>query len=134
MQKHILYSNRNKDFIIILHACPSNTHACPDNILACPNNADGSFQWYITDCPNRENAREIEGQSYESFTLSTETIAECYKDKWLYCKRTLPDCDDNEGYVYLSEDLIEMISKNQFDTIEFFDETGNIREDVGYKG
>lgn len=116
MKKFILLSC-DGHFVIIIHACP---------------NAVGRFQWYLVDDPNSEKESNIDGQIYESITISSDTICNEYQDKWLCCKCEVLDDKYIEGCVYLTNNFIEMIKNNQFDEINFFDKDGNIRKDVNY--
>lgn len=116
MEKYIILGV-DGNFIVIVHACP---------------NAVGKFQWYLVDEPNEDVKFALDGHIYESVTISNDTISEKYQNKWLCCKCEIGDDKYTEGFVYLSNNFIEMISVNQFDRIEFFGENGNIRNDISY--
>lgn len=116
MEKTILLSC-DGNFVIIIHACP---------------NAVGKFQWYLVDDPNSEKESNIDDQIYESITISSNSICNEYRDKWLCCQCEVSDDKYAEGCVYLTNNFIEMIKTNQFDEIAFFDKDGNIRNDVSY--
>jgi len=117
MEKYIILGIDGM-FIIVVHACP---------------NAIGKFQWYLVDEPNDEKEYILNGQVYESITISSNNIGNEYpKNKWLCCRCEVEDENYNEGCIYLTNDFLEMITINQFDTINFIGKDGNIRNDVGY--
>lgn len=116
MKKHIILGT-DGTFIVIIHACP---------------NAIGKFQWYLVDEPNDENEYILDGQIYESITISSTDISNKYQNKWLCCKCKIEDDNYIEGCVYLSNDFCKMINTNQFDVINFFGKDGNIRKEISY--
>lgn len=113
MVKHIILGT-DGTFVIIVHACPGSI---------------GKFQWYLAGELNTGEKYILDGQIYESVTISSDTINNKYQNKWLYCKY---EGEYIEDYVYLTNNFSEMISANQFDTIGFFGKDGNIRNDVSY--
>lgn len=115
-KKYICVNNDN-DFCIILHACP---------------NAIGKFQWYWMDEPNNEIKKNIEGEVYESITISSQQIKEKYINKWLACHCDVSDETYEEGCVYLTDNVIDMIRENQFDNISFYDEKGMTKANFYY--
>ena len=64
MENYITYSKTAGEFFIIAHACPGKT---------------GEFQWYLVDDPNETKEEVLEGQIYESITLSNAKIKELYE-------------------------------------------------------
>ena len=116
MHKTIVLKD-NKTFIVVAHACPK---------------AIGEFQWYLVDDPNSDKEYIIDGEEYESIVLSNDVINDTYKNKWLCCKCNVNGEIYSEGCIFLSDDFIEMISKNQFDEIQVCDEDGNIRTGFRY--
>lgn len=132
MKKFIILQN-NGEFIAIFHAAPHKI---------------GEFQWYLRYEPDEstisvENASHfiekvktttIDNAIFESISFSSEEIRKWLKGKWLgcVCKIEGEKNSYDEGYVYLTDDFIEIIKRNQFDSIEFFGEDGNIRGDVNY--
>lgn len=116
MESYILLKT-NGEFVVIVHACP---------------HAIGKFQWYLVDEPNSENKYILDGQTHESIVILSNEICNEYLDKWLCCKCEIGDDNYTEGCVYLSNDFLKMIRTNQFDIINFFDEDGEIRNDIGY--
>lgn len=117
MDKYIIVDSA-ENFVIIVHACP---------------NVIGKFQWYLVDEPNSARKYIMDGQVYESITISCDDICAKYLNKWLCCKCEIEDNNYYiEGCVYLTSDFLEMIKLNQFDTINFFGKDGNIRNDISY--
>lgn len=116
MEKYIVLGT-DGTFVIIVHACP---------------NAIGKFQWYLVDEPNSEKKYILDGQVYESFIISSDDICIKYLNKWLCCKCEIENDNYIEGFVYLTNDFLEMIKANQFDIINFFGNDGNIRNDISY--
>jgi len=116
MEKYIILGT-DGTFVVIVHACP---------------NAIGKFQWYLIDDPNSEKEFLLDGQIYESITISSDNISNEYQNKWLCCKCEVEDDNYIEGCFYLSNDFLEIISVNQFDVINFFGKDGNIRNDISY--
>lgn len=116
MEKHIILG-ADGTFLVIAHACP---------------NAIGKFQWYLVDEPNSEKEYFLNGQIYESITISSTYISKKCQNKWLCCKCEIGDDKYIEGCVYLSDDFCKMINTNQFDVINFFGKDGNIRNDIEY--
>lgn len=116
MEKYIILGT-DGTFVIIVHACP---------------NAIGRFQWYLADEPYGEKKNILNGQVYESITISSDDICAEYLHKWLCCKCEIENDNYIEGCVYLTNDFLEMIKANQFDIINFFGTDGNIRNDISY--
>lgn len=102
MEKHIILGTHGA-FSITIHACP---------------NAIGKFQWYLVDDPNDEKEYILDGQIHESITITSTDINNKYQNKWLCCKCKVGDDNYIEGCVYLSNDFYEMITVNQFDTMD----------------
>lgn len=116
MEKYII-SGADGKFVVIVHAYP---------------NTIGKFQWYLVDEPNSKKEYILDGQIYESITISSDNISNKYQNKWLCCKCEVEDDNYIEGCVYLSNDFLKIISVNQFDVINFFGKDGNIRDDISY--
>lgn len=116
MRKFLLLFENN-EFIIILHACP---HCLRE------------FQWCIADGADCRNLKNIENQTYESISLSSEIIRDKYNQKWIYGKHKHNEEWQNGEAVLLSDNFIDIIRNNQFDNIAFFGTDGNIRTDVEY--
>lgn len=118
MQKFILLYD-NGEFLVIFHAAP---------------NKLGDFQWYLMNEPKECSETNISKEVYESIVLTSEDIEKYYQGKQLACHCKIDDEKHayNEGPVYLTSNYIEMIKINQFDSISFLNEHGNICCDVGY--
>ena len=116
MHKTIVLKD-NKTFIVVAHACPG---------------ARGEFQWYLVDEPNDSKEYIIDGEEYESITLSNDVISGTYKNKWLCCRCNVDGEAYDVGCIFLSDNFAEIISKTQFDEITVCDEKGNFRTDIGY--
>ena len=112
MENYITYSKTAGEFFIIAHACPGKT---------------GEFQWYLVDDPNETKEEVLEGQIYESITLSNAKIKELYEGKWLCCHCKVDGDVYDEGCLYLTDSFLDMIRENQFDNVDFFDKNGMIR-------
>lgn len=112
MVSYITYSKTKELFIIVVHACPE---------------AKGEFQWYLVDDPNREKEKVLTGQIYESITITSQQIQESYKGKYLCCHCKVDGYSYDEGCLYLTSSFVDMICKNQFNSINFLDENGMIR-------
>ncbi|WP_040414540.1 hypothetical protein [Clostridium thermobutyricum] len=113
MKKYGVKSKNNNDIFIF--------HALPKKIT--------KFQWYISEKSN-EIGKVIEGEIYESITLSTKLIAEkMYDGKYLYCKYLDKNKNSYEKTEYIKLDLTVDSMVNEgiiFDDISEFDEQGNI--------
>lgn len=112
MENYIVYSKTKDEFFIIAHACPGKT---------------GEFQWYLVDDPNETKEEVLEGQIYESITLSNTKIKKLYEGKWLCCRCKVDGDVYDEGCLYLTDSFLDMILENQFDNVAFFDKNGMIR-------
>lgn len=113
MTKHIIL-NEDKEFLVIIHACPMET---------------GLFQWYTLVDPNECHKKNIKKEIYESITLSSDSIKQKYYRKWLACHCEVNGTSYEEGCVYLTDDFIDMIRENQFDTIDIFDKDGMVKRE-----
>lgn len=113
MKKYGIKSKDNND-ILIFHALPNET---------------AKFQWYISENIN-EKGRPINGQIYESYTLSTEVIKrKNFVGKYLYCEYLVQGLNQYEKTEYIKLDLNidSMVNSGViFDDISKFDEQGNI--------
>ena len=113
MIKYGIKSKNNNDVLIF--------HALPNEITIS--------QWYITESSD-SNGSLIEGQKYESITLTAEIIKEKnYEGKYLYCEYLAlgsslllkTEC------VKIGSNIDEMLNDGTiFDNISKFDEQGNI--------
>lgn len=117
MIKYIALTADNR-FDLILHAYPNATNC--------------KFQWYVVKDLNDNNPQKLQQQVYESLVLCDETIKKNLKDKWVYCHCITPDDNFNTGCVYLTDDVMEIMRRNSFEKICFYDEDGMIRSDVQY--
>ena len=117
MEKSIILDADGK-FTIIVHAAPK---------------AVGKFQWYLIGEPNSDKEYILDGQIYESIVVPSNKIKGKWKNKWLCCKCEVDGEKYLEGCVFLRNNFVDMINFNQFDTIQFFNKDGNIRNDVSYQ-
>ena len=113
MIKYAIKSKNDNDILIF--------HALPNEITA--------FQWYIAKKVN-ECGNVIEGQIYESYTLSAEIIREMnYDGKYLYCEYLNKQLNSYEKTEYIQLGLsIDLMINNGviFNDITEFDENGYI--------
>lgn len=117
MKKFIVLGT-DGSFVIILHACP---------------NTSGNFQWYVTDSEESNEKFALSGQKFESICISSDQMGNAlYKDQWIYCECEVDGKSFSTEKIYLDEDFITIVSQNQFSDISFFNESGNIRDDIKY--
>jgi predicted DNA-binding protein len=113
MIKYAINSKEKNDILIF--------HALPNEIT--------KFQWYISEKIN-ERGNAIEGQTCESYVISTEIIKEKnYYGKYLYCEylNNKLNVYEKTEYIPLEVSLDSMINKGViFDDISEFDEKGYI--------
>lgn len=121
MEKYAIKSKKSKDNdILILHALP---------------NEMAKFQWYISEniC---EQGILIDGQVYESYTISAEKIKENnYEGKYIHCEylKTKLDNYEKTEYTLLDYSIDNMIKNGTiFNDISEFDEEGNISPKIIY--
>ncbi|MEB9857291.1 hypothetical protein P4K23_28695 [Bacillus cereus] len=111
-----LHNNEN-DAHFIFHATPSLTNY--------------TWQWYLTN--DKGNVGEtIEGQRYESFTITTDLIRERgYEGLYLYCEYTNNKTKQKSKteFIQLHADINKIIdSGTVFDNLSTYDENGMISQ------
>ena len=111
MKQFIVYSKIEDDFYIIVDAHTGQT---------------GEFQWYLVDDPNETKKEILKRQIYASITLSSAQIQKAYEGKWLCCHCKVDGDVYNEGCLYLTDSLMDIIRENQFENIVCYNENGKI--------
>ncbi|MDU6482985.1 MAG: hypothetical protein E6538_13395 [Paeniclostridium sordellii] len=109
MDKYAIKCKDNNDILIF--------HALPNKIT--------NFQWYISESIH-EKGRAIDGQTYESYTLSIEKIKENnFIGKYLYCEYLMPESNQYQKteYIKLGLSIDNMVNEGViFDDISEFNE------------
>lgn len=101
--KNFIILNCDNSFNIILHACPD---------------ARGVFQWYLYNDLDQGESRKIEGQTYESITLSSDAIVEKkLSGKWIGCHYEVNGIKSATELIYLSDSFVDMIRDNPFENV-----------------
>lgn len=112
---------QDDQFYIIIHAL--------DNI----RDEYGEFKWYLMVDPNTDKREYLNGQIYESVTLGTAFLKE-HKGKWIGCQCIFTDISYDEGCFYLSDNFVDMLKKEQMDSICIADEDGNMNIEYIWPG
>lgn len=115
MDKYGIKSKDNND-ILIFHALPNETT---------------NFQWYISESIY-EKGRAIDGQTYESYTLSMEKIKENnFIGKYIYCEYLIPGSSQYQKteYIKLGLSIDNMVNEGiVFDDISGFNTQGDLMQ------
>lgn len=122
MQRFLTSTREHDDFYCVLHAFDANQKA-----------VNYSFQWYLMDELQSDAVEEISNQIFESITFNREFATE-NEGKWIYCHCEVDDKVYDTDPVCLSGDFIEMINRNLFDVVDFFNKDGNFDGTRRYVG
>lgn len=121
--KNFLICREDGCLDIILHALPE-----------C-NDPHAEFQWYLMNGLNDKKPIKLEKDTHESFVLMLTTEPDnCirYKEKYVYCHYQTAKISSDTKPIFLTDDLLQLISRNQFHEILFYSADGMIRSDISY--
>lgn len=113
MQKKILtITNKYKDeieFILTFHTAVDEK---------------GTFQWFLMNDTAEGQNELINGEVFESFSVSSKWIKDNAEGKLLGFQCELKEKSFTENICWLSSDLLELLRNNEFEKILICDENG----------